>query len=66
VLAPPDRQLSSLILSIRRPSTATDPELGRSIPVIRFRIVVLPLPDGPTTATISPATIDRSTPRKAR
>ena len=35
------------------------------MPVIMFMIVVLPLPDGPTTATISPASMVKSTPRKA-
>ena len=46
---------SSLIESIRCPSTVTVPAVGRSIPVTRLRIVVLPLPDGPTIATSSPA-----------
>jgi hypothetical protein len=35
------------------------------MPVIMFMTVVLPLPEGPTTATISPASIDRSMPRSA-
>ena len=38
---------SSLISSIRRPSTVTVPADGRSMPVIMFMIVDLPLPDGP-------------------
>ena len=45
---------SSLIASIRWPSTVTVPAVGRSMPVIMFMIVDLPLPDGPTIATISP------------
>ncbi len=56
---------SSLIVSIRRPPTVTVPAVGRSIPATRFKIVVLPLPDGPTMATSSPAPISRSTPRSA-
>ena len=47
----------------RRPSPS--PRSGRSIPVIMLMIVDLPLPDGPTIATISPVAIDRSTPRNA-
>jgi hypothetical protein len=41
--------------SIRNPSTVTVPAVGLSIPATRFRIVVFPLPDGPTIATNSPA-----------
>jgi hypothetical protein len=51
---------------MRRPSTVTVPADGRSMPVIMFMIVDLPLPDGPTIATISPLSIARSTPRGAR
>jgi hypothetical protein len=57
---------SSLIWSRRLPLTVTVPEVGRSIPAIRLMIVVLPLPDGPVIATISPAAMARSTPRSAR
>jgi hypothetical protein len=65
--APRQTASSSSLSSPRlRPSTVTVPAVGRSIPVIRFRIVDLPLPDGPTTATISPAAISRSIPRRAR
>jgi hypothetical protein len=35
------------------------------MPVIMFMMVDLPLPDGPTTAIISPSWISRSTPRNA-
>ncbi len=56
---------SSLIRSSRCPSTVTAPAVGRSIPVIRLRIVLFPLPDGPTTATISPRSMLRSMPRSA-
>src|SRR5262249_27328772 len=48
------------------PSTATPlsrmrPSLGRSRPATRLRIVLLPQPDGPTTATNSPARTSRLT-----
>ena len=56
---------SSPIVSRRWPATVTVPAVGRSMPAIRFVTVDLPLPDGPTTATISPAAIVRSTPRRA-
>ena len=46
---------SSPIVSRRWPATVTVPAVGRSMPAIRFVTVDLPLPDGPTTATISPA-----------
>ncbi len=42
-------------VSIRRPATVTVPALGRSSPAIRLSSVDLPLPDGPMTATTSPA-----------
>ena len=57
---------SSLTWSLSvRPSTDTTPAVGRSIPVIMFMIVVLPLPEGPTIATIWPSSMVRSTPRSA-
>ena len=56
---------SSLRSSRRRPSTVTVPAVGRSMPVIMFSSVDLPLPDGPTIATIWPSSIARSTPRSA-
>ena len=43
----------------------TVPAVGRSMPVIMFMIVDLPLPEGPTIATMSPSSIVRSTPRSA-
>src|SRR5262245_2593925 len=48
------------------PSTGTPlsrmrPSLGRSRPATRLRIVLLPQPDGPTTATNSPARTSRLT-----
>jgi hypothetical protein len=46
-------------VSIRRPATVTVPELGRSSPAIRFSRVDLPLPEGPMTATTSPAATPR-------
>ncbi len=45
----------SLRLSIRRPATVTVPAVGRSSPAIMLSSVDLPLPDGPMTATTSPA-----------
>jgi hypothetical protein len=51
--------------SMRRPSTVTVPAVGRSMPVIMFMIVDLPLPEGPTIATMSPSSMVRSTPRSA-
>src|SRR5262244_136405 len=39
------------------------PESGVSKPAVSRRIVVLPLPDGPSNATISPFSADRDTPR---
>ena len=36
------------------------------MPAIRLMMVVLPLPDGPVIATISPAAMARSTPFSAR
>lgn len=38
-----------------RPPTITTPELGPSKPLTSFRIVDLPHPEGPTSATNSPA-----------
>ncbi len=45
----------SLRVSIRRPATVTAPEVGRSRPAMRLSSVDFPLPDGPMTATTSPA-----------
>ena len=47
------------------PPTVTDPAVGRSMPATMFSSVDLPLPDLPTMATNSPASISRSTPRSA-
>ena len=47
--------------AIGRPFTITLPEVGTSNPATSLRIVVLPQPDGPTTATISRASTTRST-----
>jgi len=57
---------SSVIWSRRLPLTVTVPAVGLSMPAIRLMIVVLPLPDGPVIATISPAAMARSTPSSAR
>ena len=48
-----------------RPSMSTSPPLKRSRPARQLSSVVLPEPDGPTTATISPRATSRSTPRSA-
>ena len=56
---------SSLISSRRWPATVTVPAVGRSMPAMRLMMVDLPLPDGPVTATISPAAMARSTPLSA-
>ena len=42
-------------VSIRRPATVTVPVVGRSRPATRLSSVDFPLPDGPMTATTSPA-----------
>ena len=47
--------LVSLRVSIRCPATVTVPADGLSSPATRFSSVDLPLPDGPITATASPA-----------
>ena len=54
---------SSLSLSsvTSRPSTCTVPELGRTNPATILIRVLLPLPERPTMATNSPASIVRST-----
>ena len=39
------------------PPTVTVPRVGRRKPATMFKSVVLPQPDGPSTATISPAPI---------
>jgi hypothetical protein len=53
-------------VSIRCPATVTVPLLGRSSPAIRFSSVDFPPPDGPITATASPAATARSTRSTAR
>ena len=47
-----------------RPSIRTCPAPGSSRPMMIFSNVVLPPPDGPTSATISPASTDRLTLRR--
>ncbi len=44
------------------PATTTLPEVGRSIPAMRFSRVVLPEPEGPMSATNSPSGIETSIP----
>ena len=51
---------------IRRPANSTSPRSGRSRPTRIRASVVLPEPDSPTTAIVSPAAISRSMPRRAR
>ena len=40
--------------STERPSNSTSPEVGSSSPAIIRRVVVLPQPEGPSSATTSP------------
>ena len=47
------------------PAIKTEPELGLSRQPMRFIMVDLPLPDGPTMATNSPRSITRSMPSSA-
>src|SRR6266542_3766499 len=47
------------------PATSTSPSVGRSRPATRLSKVDFPLPDGPITATDSPAETVRSTPSRA-
>ena len=51
----------SLSLCTGWPSTITSPAVGRSMPVIILSRVDLPLPEGPTIATNSPAFTWRET-----
>ncbi len=48
-----------------RPATRTVPAVGRSRVPARCSSVLLPDPDGPSTATSSPAATDKVTPRRA-
>ncbi|PSK95398.1 hypothetical protein CLV63_11558 [Murinocardiopsis flavida] len=48
-----------------KPSTRTEPELGRSRVPSMCSIVDLPDPEGPTMATSSPRAIDIETPSSA-
>ena len=57
--------LLSLRSLVESPAISTEPELGLSRQPIRFIIVDLPLPEGPTMATNSPRSITRSTPPNA-
>src|SRR3990170_1124948 len=50
----------------RRPAIQTSPDVNSSIPERQFRRVVLPQPEGPMIATISPRRTSRFTPRRAR
>src|SRR3990172_1357743 len=55
----------SLIFVSGTPSMNTSPSLRSSRPLRQFRSVVLPHPEGPITATISPLRMSRSMPRSA-
>jgi hypothetical protein len=44
------------------PATSTRPESGRSSPATIRNVVVLPQPDGPSSATRLPRSTDRSIP----
>src|SRR5208337_4240986 len=52
---------SSLIEARSSPSTRNWPEVGRSMPAIRFSSVVLPEPEGPIRQRNSPSSTSRST-----
>ena len=54
LMQPELRQLIVPILQMSVFSTFTVPLFGRKMPEIMLSIVVLPLPDGPTTYSISP------------
>ena len=53
------------IRASERPATLTSPAEGTSIAAPMESIVLFPLPDGPTTATISRGSTRRSSPRRA-
>src|SRR2546426_11480218 len=55
----------SLRVERRWPAIQTSPDVKSSIPDRQFRRVVLPHPDGPITATLSPLRTSRSRPRSA-
>src|SRR5256712_10637472 len=55
----------SLKVESRCPAIHTSPEVNSSMPERQLRSVVLPHPDGPMTATISPLRTSRSNPRSA-
>ncbi len=55
----------SVSSSTRTPSTVTLPDVGLSSPAIMFSRVDLPLPDGPRTASASPARTSRVSPSRA-
>src|SRR5262245_44839318 len=59
----PNRRRSGAKLVTSSPSTRMRPESGVSNPAVRRRIVVFPLPDGPSRATISPFSADSDTSR---
>ena len=50
---------------VSRPRTRTWPRDGRSMTPSRLSIVLLPQPDGPTSATYSPSATSSETPRTA-
>jgi hypothetical protein len=49
-----------------RPSSSTWPSAGSTIRSTDWAVVVLPQPDSPTRATISPARTSKETPSTAR
>src|SRR6476659_2553574 len=52
--------------TISRPKADTDPVSGRKNPVIRLKLVVLPAPFGPISATVSPSFTEKPTSWTAR
>src|SRR5262249_21874618 len=59
----PKRRRSGTRFVTSSPSTRMRPESGVSKPATSRRMVVLPLPDGPRSARISPRAADSETPR---
>ena len=56
---------SSVIVATSFPAIVTVPEVGRSSVPTMLSMVDLPEPEGPTTATNSPAVTSSDTPRRA-
>ena len=57
--------MKSMLISFGHAFSHSPWLVQESMPVIMFMIVDLPLPEGPTMATMSPSAIVRSMPRSA-